>query len=66
MTASHKFLTSLGFGELLPLTHYIRLCRSILLRGTPLWDLGGGLAVLALMSAVGRAAATPDVPQELV
>jgi ABC-2 type transport system permease protein len=52
-------------GELLPLTHYIRLCRSILLRGTSLWDLGGGLAVLALMCAVGLVAATRMFRKEL-
>jgi ABC-2 type transport system permease protein len=45
-------------GELLPLTHFIRLCRAILLRGTGLADLGGGLLALAVMSAVGLVVAT--------
>lgn len=45
-------------GELLPLTHYIRLCRSILLRDTPFLDQVAGLAVLALMFAGGLVLAT--------
>jgi ABC-2 type transport system permease protein len=45
-------------GELLPLTHYIRVCRAIMLRGTPLWDLGGEMVALTLFFAAGLAAAT--------
>jgi len=45
-------------GELLPLTHYIRLCRGILLRATPVWHLAGSLAWLAGMCLVGLVAAT--------
>jgi ABC-2 type transport system permease protein len=45
-------------GELLPLTHYIRLCRGILLRGSTLADQPGELLALAALTAVGFAAAT--------
>ena len=45
-------------GELLPLTHFNRLTRSILLRGTPVWDLAWEMGVLALMFLVGLVAAT--------
>ncbi len=45
-------------GELLPLTHFNRLTRSILLRGTPVWDLAWEMGVLALMFVVGLVAAT--------
>jgi ABC-2 type transport system permease protein len=45
-------------GQLLPLTHYIRLCRGILLRGTPLWQLWTSLLALSLFVAVGMIAAT--------
>ncbi len=44
-------------GELLPLTHFIRLCRGILLRGSTLVDQPGELAAMALFTAVGFAAA---------
>jgi len=44
-------------GELLPLTHFIRLCRGILLRGSTLLDQPGELAAMALFTAVGFAAA---------
>lgn len=45
-------------GELLPLTHYIRLCRAILLRGVSVFELWGSLAWLAAMFVVGLVAAT--------
>ncbi len=45
-------------GEALPLTHYIRLCRGILLRGSTLADQPGELVALVLFTAVGFAAAT--------
>jgi ABC-2 type transport system permease protein len=45
-------------GEVLPLTHYNRLCRAILLRGATVWELPGELAALALLFALGMAAAT--------
>jgi len=45
-------------GELLPLTHFNRLCRAILLRGTPVTDLGGSLLALALLFLIGLVAAT--------
>ena len=44
-------------GELLPLTHFIRLCRGILLRGSTLVDQPGELLAMALFTAVGFAAA---------
>jgi ABC-2 type transport system permease protein len=45
-------------GELLPLTHYNRLCRAILLRGATVWELPGELFALTLLFALGLAAAT--------
>jgi ABC-2 type transport system permease protein len=45
-------------GELLPLTHYIRICRAVLLRGASLWQLPGSLLALSLFIAVGLVAAT--------
>ena len=45
-------------GELLPLTHFNRLCRAILLRGTPVTDLGGSLLALLLLFLIGLVAAT--------
>lgn len=45
-------------GELLPLTHYIRLCRGILLRSSTLADLPGELLALGALTAAGFAAAT--------
>lgn len=44
-------------GELLPLTHFIRLCRGILLRGSSLLDQPGELAAMALFTLLGFAAA---------
>lgn len=40
-------------GELLPITHYIRLCRSILLRGASVWEMPGELLALTLLGALG-------------
>ena len=45
-------------GELLPLTHFNRLCRAILLRGTPVTDLGASLLALTLLFLIGLFAAT--------
>lgn len=45
-------------GELLPLTHFVRLCRGIMLRGAPLTDQLGELAAMMLFAALGFAAAT--------
>jgi len=45
-------------GEFLPLTHYIRVCRAILLRGAPLSDSAGSLAALLAFTVVGLVAAT--------
>jgi ABC-2 type transport system permease protein len=45
-------------GELLPLTHFNRLCRSILLRGTSLLDLWPSLLALLAMFLLGLVAAT--------
>lgn len=45
-------------GELLPLTHFVRLCRGILLRGASLVDQLGDLGALLLFTALGFAAAT--------
>ncbi len=45
-------------GELLPLTHYIRLCRGILLRGSTLADQPSELLALVALTAIGFAAAT--------
>lgn len=52
-------------GELLPLTHYIRLCRSILLRGTGVLALWPGLLALTAMTAGGLAAAIRLFRKEL-
>jgi len=52
-------------GELLPLTHFIRLCRGILLRGSSLLDQPGELAAMALFTAVGFAAAARLFRKEL-
>jgi ABC-type multidrug transport system ATPase subunit/ABC-type multidrug transport system permease subunit len=40
-------------GELLPLTHYIRLCRAVLLRGSAAWQLPGDMLALAVFAAAG-------------
>jgi len=45
-------------GELLPLTHFNRLCRAILLRGTPVTDLGASLLALLVLFLIGLVAAT--------
>jgi ABC-2 type transport system permease protein len=45
-------------GELLPLTHFIRLCRGILLRSSTLMDQPMELLALALLTAAGFWAAT--------
>ncbi len=45
-------------GEMLPLTHFIRITRSILLRGTSLFDLGGEVGAMLLFTVVGFIAAT--------
>lgn len=45
-------------GELLPLTHYIRIVRAILLRGAPLLDLLAELGALLLFFLAGLVAAT--------
>jgi ABC-2 type transport system permease protein len=45
-------------GELLPLTHFIRLCRGILLRSSTLMDQPVELLALALLTAAGFWAAT--------
>lgn len=45
-------------GELLPLTHFIRLCRGILLRSSSLLDQPAELLALLGLTAVGFAAAT--------
>ncbi len=52
-------------GELLPLTHYIRICRAVLLRGTPLTDLAVPSAALAAMFLAGLALATRLFRKEL-
>ena len=54
------------FGELLPLTHYIRIVRGIMLKGADLYDLQGealalaGLMLLAMTLAVRRFRRTLD------
>ncbi len=45
-------------GELLPLTHFIRASRGILLRGSTLFDQAGEVAAMLLFCAVGFFAAT--------
>jgi len=45
-------------GELLPLTHFTRACRGILLRGSTLSDHVGDLAAMMLFCVVGFLAAT--------
>jgi ABC-2 type transport system permease protein len=52
-------------GELLPLTHYIRLCRAVLLRGSPAWDLPADLLALAIFSIVGLLLASRVFRKEL-
>jgi len=52
-------------GELLPLTHFIRLCRGILLRGSTLLDQPGELGAMVLFTAVGFAAAARLFRKEL-
>lgn len=44
-------------GELLPITHFIRLTRGIMLRDASLWELGDELAILAGFAAVAMFAA---------
>ncbi len=46
-----------ALGELLPLTHFIRLCRGILLRGTALGDQLADLLAMLLFTLVGFAVA---------
>lgn len=45
-------------GELLPLTHYNRICRAVLLRGASAWDQPGEMAALAAFFLLGLLAAT--------
>ena len=45
-------------GEILPLTHFIRITRAILLRGASLADLGWELGAMVLFAVVGFAVAT--------
>ena len=53
-------------GELLPLTHYSRLCKGILLRGAPLSDQWQEVGALALFFIVGLSLATAVFKKELV
>jgi ABC-2 type transport system permease protein len=54
------------FGECLPLTHYLRIVRSIMLKGSTLGDLRydtlalGGLMLVAMLIAVTRFRRTLD------
>lgn len=52
-------------GELLPLTHFIRLCRDLLLRATPVSGTLGEMGVLALFFAVGLLAAARTFRKQL-
>ncbi|HVT61355.1 MAG TPA: ABC transporter permease [Thermoanaerobaculia bacterium] len=52
-------------GELLPLTHYIRLCRAVLLRGSSAWDLPRELLALAAFFAAGLLIASRTFRKEL-
>ena len=52
-------------GELLPLTHYVRLARGILLRGSPLIEQPGELGALVLICLVGLVAATKLFKKQL-
>ncbi|HYL05815.1 MAG TPA: ABC transporter permease [Thermoanaerobaculia bacterium] len=52
-------------GELLPLTHYIRICRAVLLRGSPAWSLPQDLAALAVFFAAGLLIASRTFRKEL-
>lgn len=45
-------------GDLLPLTHYIRICRAVLLRGAGVWELWPSLLALVLFFGAGLLAAT--------
>jgi len=44
-------------GEILPLTHFVRICRGILLRGSSLGDHSGEMAAMLLFAAAGFLAA---------
>ena len=52
-------------GELLPLTHYVRLCRGILLRGAPLSEQLASLGALALICLLALVAASRLFRKEL-
>lgn len=52
-------------GELLPLTHFVRICRGILLRQATLWDQLGELGAMALFVAIGLVLATRLFRKEL-
>ena len=45
-------------GEMLPLTHFVRICRGILLRGSSSLDLLGDLGAMLLFAVAGFLAAT--------
>lgn len=45
-------------GELLPLTHYIRITKGVLLRGAGLFELGGDFAAMLIFFAAGMVLAT--------
>lgn len=53
-------------GEILPLTHYARLCKGILLRGASLGDQIDELGALVLFFVVGLTVATAVFKKELV
>ena len=45
-------------GEVLPLTHFVRICRGVLLRGSSSLDLAGDLGAMLLFAVVGFGVAT--------
>ncbi len=52
-------------GELLPLTHYVRICRGVLLRGAGLASHAGEILALAVILVVTLAAATSLFKKEM-
>ena len=52
-------------GEILPLTHFVRICRGILLRDATLWDQAGDLGAMLLFLLVGLVLATRLFRKEL-
>jgi len=48
---AYRFLTAIA--DVLPLTHYTKLTRDVMLRNEHFWSDGGAIAVVALWGAIG-------------